>query len=112
VISRSVLLSVAVPPDADAVGTAGIAGIGDVRGVLRRFAMCCIAKMPGERDGMPVTPATFPVRPSFRSTEYVSARAPVATGLGPSPLLAFFSGIFAGLELSITSIRQGNHPPV
>ncbi len=92
----------AVHPDADAVGYCRNCGkamcavcVRPVRDVL--YCEDCLANVMG----MPVTPAAVPA-PGVSAGANMGAGmgapgAPVATGLGPSPLLAFFLGFLPGL---------------
>src|SRR5947209_3344028 len=84
-----------VHPDADAVGYCRNCGkamcavcVRPVRDVL--YCEDCLANVMG----MPTTSATVP---ASGVSAPPNMGAPVATGLGPSPLLAFFLGFLPGL---------------
>src|SRR5258705_2317989 len=88
----------AVHPDADAVGYCRNCGkamcavcVRPVRDVL--YCEDCLANVMG----MPVTPPTVSAPGVSAAPNMGAPGTPVASGLGPSPLLAFFLGFLPGL---------------
>jgi len=56
-----------------------------------------LRRLPGERDGDADDACDCSGSGRFGGAEYGSTRCTCATGLGPSPLLAFFLGFLPGL---------------
>ena len=87
-----------VHPDADAVGYCRNCGkamcsvcVRPVRDML--YCEDCLANVMG----MPVTPTTVPAPGAAAAPNMGAPGVPVATGLGPTPVLAFFLGFLPGL---------------